>query len=113
MNAAIDLFTSCKKNTFPSLATMAKYGLNGEGKANPIDIFNCYKKLIQSGEVSEHDFCKTENENINNLLKNNNHIFVNYLPYKRLYNNGGIVIADKTIIECDKCFYNGLNKKCC
>ena len=104
MNTEKDLITACKNNTFPSIHTMSLYGLNGEGSASPVDIFECYKVLIK-----ENIYINPKNINIIlekcKSLQNKNF-------YQRVKKNGGVKISDQTIKECSKCFYNG-NKKCC
>ena len=111
MNAAIDLINSCKNNVFPSIATLSTYGMNGEGKTNPVDIWNCYKIAITENKINEHDLCNCTN--LNTLLKEKVPSLHDNSSYKRVMENGGIVISNLEITECSKCFYNGLPKKCC
>ena len=104
MNTEIDLFASCKKGMFPSLRTMSKYGLNGEGNASPIDILNCYKIIFSEDENSFEKLLNIKDVNI--FFKNSIYLKDNSC-YDRIIKNGGVKISTKTPIECEKCFYNG------
>jgi len=105
MNTEKDLIIACKNNVFPSIHTMSLYGLNGEGKASPIDIFECYKVLIK-----ENIYINPKN--INNILERCKSL-QNKKFYQRVKRNGGIKISDQSIKECSKCFYNGIFPTCC
>ncbi len=110
MNTEIDLFNSCKKGMFPSLRTMSKYGLNGEGNASPIDILNCYRIIFSKDENSIEKLLNSGNVNI--FFKNSIHL-KNNLYYNRVIENGGVCISSDNPTECEKCFYNGVNEHTC
>jgi hypothetical protein len=110
MNPEMDLINACKNNVFPSLYTMGIYGLNGEGKSNPIDILNCYKTLIVDDKLTCNDLKKCKD--INGLFSSSKNL-KNKPHYHRVMNSDGVVLSCRTNVECEKCFYNGVNKPCC
>ena len=48
-----ELVRSILSNKFPTLSVMCDYGLDGREGTNPIEIFECYKRAIQSGVTAE------------------------------------------------------------
>ena len=111
MNVETNLTSSCKNNVFPSTYSMSKFGLNGEGLSNPVDILNCYKIAIFEDGISEEELLNCENINI---LLDENTFFLKEKPfYKRVVESGGIKISNETIVECKKCCYNGKNFHLC
>ena len=110
MNAEIDLIYSCTHNQFPCIRTMCLYGLNGEGKANPIDVIKCYKTAFLEDGVTEHDL--REYDDMNKMFEEKTVFLKDKIHYKRLVLDGGIKISKKGF-ECDKCFYNGTPRVCC
>ena len=111
MNAALDLVNSCKNGVFPSIHTMSIYGLNGESKASPVDILDCYIIATIDDKLSEFDLCNCDN--INSLLNEKTSKLKTAPCYTRVMNSGGIQISSKNNKECKNCFYNGIPKKCC
>ena len=110
MNIEHDLFNSCKQGMFPSMITMSKYGLNGEGYASPIDILNCYRIIFSKDENSIEKLLNSED--VNTFFKNSIHL-KNNLYYYRVIENGGVKISPGNPIECEKCFYNGIEQHAC
>jgi hypothetical protein len=47
-----DLVEACHQNRFPSLSTLCDYGLDGRDGVNPIKLFEMYRNLILTGEVT-------------------------------------------------------------
>lgn len=110
MNTELDLFESCKKGMFPSLRTMSKYGLNGEGSASPIDILNCYRIIFSNDENSIEKLLNSED--VNTFFKNS--IFLkDKLYYDRVIQYGGVCISSGDPVECGQCFYNGSPNHTC
>ena len=110
MNTEHDLVNSCKQGMFPSIRTMSKYGLNGEGCASPIDILNCYRVIFSKDENSIEKLLISED--VNTFFKNSIHL-KNNSYYYRVIQNGGVKISPENPIECDKCFYNGVEQHTC
>lgn len=47
-----DLVEACRQNRFPSLSTLCDYGLDGRDGINPLKLFEIYRTLVLSGEVT-------------------------------------------------------------
>ena len=47
-----DLVEACLQNRFPTLETLCDYGLDGRDGVNPLKLFELYRTLVLSGEVS-------------------------------------------------------------
>jgi hypothetical protein len=47
-----DLVEACLQNRFPTLSTLCDYGLDGRNGVNPVQLFETYRTLILSGEVT-------------------------------------------------------------
>jgi len=104
MGLETDLVKSCKSNVFPKIETMSKFGINNQ---NPVDVLNCYITAITEDGLNENDFklCK----NINDLFEEKTFFLKQKDFYKRTVKSGGIIISPSDIIECHKCYYNGIN----
>jgi hypothetical protein len=103
--SASNLFESCVNNVFPSLHTMSKYGLDGNGGTNPMDILKCYSTAIKEGKLSQEELEKTKD--LNNLILQFNKS-KDY--YNRVKKSGGIQISVTfpNHVECSKCNYCGI-----
>lgn len=110
MNTELDLFDSCRQCMFPSLRTMSKYGLNGEGNASPVDILNCYRIIFSKDENSIEKLLNSSD--INTFFEESIHL-KNNSYYRRVIENGGVCISPETPTECNKCFYTGVNYHTC
>lgn len=109
MDLELDLVKSCKDGVFPKIKTMSKFGINN---TNPIDVLNCYITSITEDGLDEKDFKKYNNK-INSLFEEKTFFLKQKDFYKRVINSGGIVISNDDIIECDTCYYNGVNSCKC
>jgi len=58
-----ELIRALNANKFPTLTVMCDYGLDGREGTNPVHIFECYKRAVQSGVTAEilEDAMKTDN----------------------------------------------------
>ena len=110
MNTEQDLFDCCKQGMFPSVKTMSKYGLNGEGFASPIDILNCYRTIFLKDDNSIEKLLNSED--VNTFFENSIYL-KNNVYYNRVVENGGVYISSEYPVECEKCFYNGSNQHSC
>ena len=102
-----NLFEFCKKNVFPSLHTMSKYGMDGNGGTNPLDILKCYSTAIKEGKLSPEELEQTRD--LNNLILKFNKS-KDY--YDRVKKSGGIQISvtlPTNHVECSKCNYCGIS----
>lgn len=108
MDSETDLVNSCKLGMFPKIATISRFGINNK---NSVDILNCYITSITEDNMNEDDFrnCK----NINKLFEEKTIFLKQKDFYKRVINSGGIVISSDEIVECNNCYYNGVNKCDC
>lgn len=109
MDSETDLVTSCKKHVFPKISTMSKFGINNN---NPIDVLNCYITAINEDGLNENDFKKYNNK-INKLFEEKTFFLKQKDFYKRVINSGGIVVSRDDIIECNNCYYNGVDSCKC
>ena len=95
---------------FPSLKTMSKYGLNGEGGASPIDILNCYKIIFLKDENSIEKLLNSDD--VNSFFENSIYLKNNMYHY-RIVQNGGVCISPEFPVECEKCFYTSASQHTC
>jgi len=108
MDSETDLVNSCKNNIFPKISTMSKFGINNK---NPIDVINCYITSITEDGLNENDFKNYKNINI--LFEEKTFFLKQKDFYKRVINSGGIIVSRDDIIECNKCYYNGVENCMC
>jgi hypothetical protein len=47
-----DLVEACLQNRFPTLSTLCDYGLDGRDGINPIELFEMYRNLVLTGDVT-------------------------------------------------------------
>lgn len=57
-----ELIKYLEANKFPTLSIMCDYCLDGREGTNPVHIFQCYKRAVQSGVTAEEleDAMKTD-----------------------------------------------------
>ena len=103
--SAATLHASCISNTFPNIATVTKFGLDGHGGTNPIAVFSCYKSAIvddgMSVDVLNDAYVKGE---LNTLILENSHSVKFNKYYELVLQRGGIKLStDCEQMECDRC----------
>ncbi len=50
-----DLVEACLQNRFPTLSTLCDYGLDGRNGVNPVQLFELYRSLILSGDITQEE----------------------------------------------------------
>jgi len=103
--SATELVKACVENRFPSVSTMTKYGLDGNGGTNPVFLLTCYREAITKNGVTETTIEKFfKRGEINKLILENSDS-VKYLDcYERVLQKGGIRSSwDLPQLECHKC----------
>lgn len=103
--SAVELINACKNNQFPTISTMSKYGMDGNGGTNPLYIFKCYREAVLNDGLTndqiENYFKKGK---INQLILENCDS-VKYLDcYEKVLQKGGIKSSWLLPqVECSKC----------
>ena len=69
---AEQLVEAVKNNYLPVLEIMCKYGLDGYGGIDPLDVFKCYKIAIVDGGVTAEDI--NASNNISELILKNRYV---------------------------------------
>lgn len=103
--SAAELVHACYDNKLPSISTITKYGLDGNGGTNPIYIFKCYREAITKDGITDCVLEKFfQDGKINQLILENSHS-VKYLScYENVLQKGGIKTSwNCTHLECPKC----------
>ena len=103
--SATELVNACTNNTFPTISTMSKYGLDGKGGTNPIHIFSCYREAVTKDGVTDAILEKFFlGGKINQLILENSYS-VKYLEcYEKVLQKGGIKSSwNSSQLECPKC----------
>ena len=92
------MYEACKKESFPSIETMSKFGLTGYQGTNPVAIFDCYKRAIANGITAD----QLENSSdLNDLILKCPG--VSQSPYfDAVISGGGIKVAPRCF-ECLRC----------
>ena len=97
---ATELINACKAQQFPSMSIMCRFGIDGWGGTNPIDIYECYRTAVTVGGVTSDDIdgCDDLSRLILNIPS------VKNLPgYDRVVAAGGIQISNCDWRECPTC----------
>lgn len=107
-----DLYDACQKGTFPTLATMTRFGLNNH---NPVEIFNMYRTAIQKDGITKEDLEKHfKSGNLNRLLLEQCQWVKSRKNYEKILQKGGIKCSeDLPQRECQSCQLNSIHKDIC
>jgi hypothetical protein len=64
-----DLVEACLQNRFPTLSTLCDYGLDGRDGVNPVQLFELYRSLILSGEITQEELeCAMKTDTLKGVL---------------------------------------------
>lgn len=98
--SAQELVDSCKKNLFPNVATVTRFGLDG---SKPLEIFACYRCAILNDGVTADDIEKIYPD-MNTLILNRSESVRSLECYASVLESGGIRISTNLPQrECPKC----------
>ena len=98
--SAKELVEACKKNLFPSTATVTLFGLDGN---NPVEILACYRCAVVDGGVTAEDIENNYDDLSNFILKRTESVR-SLECYASVLEAGGIRLSAKLPQrECPKC----------
>lgn len=103
--SATDLVNACHANRFPTISTMSKYGMDGNGGTNPIHIYSCYREAVTKDGVTSETLEKFFLDGKMNKLILENSFSVKYLDcYEKVLQKGGIKTSwNSAQLECSNC----------
>ena len=98
--SAQELVKACKENLFPSIATVTRFGLDGN---NPTGVFACYRSAIVEDGITARDLDSNYSD-ISNFILNQTES-VRFLDcYESVLENGGIQVStNHPQKECSNC----------
>ena len=98
--SAQELVNACKNNLFPSIATVTRFGLDGN---KPVEIFTCYRCAVLEDGVTARDIESNYSDISNFILKRSES--VKYLDcYDSVIESGGIKVStEQPQKECSSC----------
>lgn len=103
--SATELVNACVENRFPSVSTMTKYGLDGNGGTNPVFLLSCYREAVTKDGVTDTTIEKYFKKGEINKLIFENCDSVKYLDcYEKVLQKGGIKSSwSLPQLECPSC----------
>ena len=98
--SAQELVDACKLNLFPSIATVTRFGLDGN---NPHGVFACYRSAILDDGVTVDDL-ERNYEDLNTLILRDSASVSLLECYDSVVNGGGIRVSTECPQrECSNC----------